>query len=207
MRSIPRLLLFLGLAWLTYYLFSQARAANTEENVDATRVVLLFGGVVLLGGVTGVLFVVMVMPMLGDIMGNLFFQPNEQIERTAHDEAAGACARGDYGAAVEAYQKALAENPEDTLAYSEIVKIQCEQFRDPAAGAATLEEALQQEWPVEDAAFLSSRLVDVYWKYQRDAHMARALLMQIVETMPGTRHASNAEHRLQEIERQISLEG
>lgn len=207
MRLLPRLILFLGLAWLTYYLFSQARAANTQEDVDATRVVMLFGGVVILGGITGVLFVVMVMPILGDVIGNLFFQPSEQIERTAHDEAVGACARGDYEAAIEAYQKALAEDPEDTLAYSEIVKIQCEHFHDPAAGAATLEEALQQEWPVEEAAFLSSRLVDVYWKYQRDARQARALLLQIVETMPGTRHASNAEHRIQEIEKQIALEG
>ena len=207
MRLLPRLILFLGLACLTYYLVSQARAANTEEDVDATRVVMLFGGVVILGGITGVLFVVMVMPVLGDMLGNLFFQPSEQIERTAHDEAVGACARGDYEAAIEANQKALAEDPEDTLAYSEIVKIQCEHFHDPAAGAATLEEALQQEWPVEEAAFLSSRLVDVYWKYQRDARQARALLLQIVETMPGTRHASNAEHRIQEIEKQIALEG
>ena len=153
------------------------------------------------------MFVVMVMPVLGDMLGNLFFQPSEQIERTSHDEAVGACARGDYEAAIEAYQKALAEDPEDTLAYSEIVKIQCEHFHDPAAGVATLEEALQQEWPVEEAAFLSSRLVDVYWKYQRDARQARALLLQIVETMPGTRHASNAEHRIQEIEKQIALKG
>jgi hypothetical protein len=30
--------------------------------------------------------------------------------------------------------------------------------------------------------------------------------MQIIETMPGTRHAANAQHKLQEIERQLAME-
>lgn len=204
MRLFPRLFVFLGLAWLTFYLFGQARAANGQEDVDATRVVLLFGAVVLVGGVTGVLFVVMIMPAIGDLVGNFFFQPDQKLIRTPHDVALGACARGDFEAAIEAYEKALEEDPSDTLAHSEIAKIQCEQFGDPSAAAATLEAALQRDWPVEDAAFLSSRLVDVYWKHQRDARQARALLLQIIEAMPGTRHASNAEHRLHEIERELS---
>jgi hypothetical protein len=31
--------------------------------------------------------------------------------------------------------------------------------------------------------------------------------MQIIESMPGTRHSANAEHRLREIEQQLALEG
>jgi outer membrane protein assembly factor BamD (BamD/ComL family) len=59
----------------------------------------------------------------------------------------------------------------------------------------------------EDAALLCSRLADVYSTYQHDITKARALLMQVIETMPNTRHAANATHRLQEIERQLVMQG
>jgi len=207
MRLLPRILMFLGLAWLTFVLFHEARIASSQEDVDATKVVMLFGGVILAGGIAGILFVLMVMPQLGDALGNFFFQPNEQIEKDPHSAAQAALARGDYETAVQEYQQILEKDPADMLSYSEIAKIECEILQDPAAAAETLEQALQNEWPPEDAAFLSSRLVDVYWKFQHDARSARALLLQIIETMPGTRHAANAEHRLKEIEQQIALEG
>ena len=207
MRSLPRLLIFLGLLWLTFVLFREAQAANNKPDADASRLVLLFGGVVLVGGAAGILFVLMVMPQIGDAIGNFFFQPNQQIEKDPHSAAQSALARGDHEAAIEEYRQILENDPTDTLAYSELAKISCEHFEDPADAAETLEQALEREWPPEDAAFLSSRLVDVYWKFQRDARSARALLMQIIETMPGTRHAANAEHRLREIEQQLELEG
>jgi tetratricopeptide (TPR) repeat protein len=207
MRLLPRILMFVGLAWLTFVLFHEARVASSNEDVDATKVVMLFGGVVLAGGTAGILFVLMVMPQIGDAIGNFFFQPNEQIEKDPHSSAQAALARGDYETAVEEYQQLVEKHPADTLSYSEIAKIACENLDNPDLAAQTLEEALQQEWPPEDAAFLSSRLVDVYWKFQHNARNARALLLQIIETMPGTRHAANAEHRLREIEQQIALEG
>jgi hypothetical protein len=169
--------------------------------------VLLFGAVVLVGGTTGILFVLMVMPSIGDTIGNFFFQPDQQIERDPHADAQAATLRGDYPAAIQEYLNILEKDPGDVLSYSEIVKIQCEHLADPAAAAQTLEEALQREWAPDDAAFLTTRLVDVYWQHQRDARSARALLLQIVEAMPGTRHSANAEHRLREIEQQIALEG
>jgi tetratricopeptide (TPR) repeat protein len=140
-------------------------------------------------------------------IGNFFFQPNEQVARDPHADAQAAAARGEYAEAVEEYRKLLESDPNDLLAYSEIAKLCCDHLEDPAAAAQTLEQALEREWPPDDAAFLTTRLVDVYWQHQRDARSARALLMQIVEAMPGTRHAANAEHRLKEIEQQLSLEG
>jgi tetratricopeptide (TPR) repeat protein len=206
-RVLPRILLFLGLAYLTFVLFSEAQSANSKPDVDTTKIVMLFGAVVLVGGTAGILFALMVMPALGDAVGNFFFQPNDKIEKGPHSDAQGAVARGDYAGAVEAYRRVLANDPSDTLAVSEIAKHCCEHLNDPAAAAAALEEALNHDLLPEEAAFLSSRLVDVYWRYQRDARNARALLLQIVETMPGTRHAANAQHRLQEIEKEIALEG
>ncbi len=207
MRLLPRLALFLFLAGLTFYLFHHARVEMGKEEADMGKVVGYFCGVVLIGVTSGILFVVMVMPMLGDVLGNLFFQPNEQIEKNPHADALGAVARGEYAEAVEEYRKVVENDPTDTLAYSEIAKISCEHLDDPAGAAETLETALQQEWPPDDAAFLSARLVDVYWNHQHDARSARAMLLQIIEAMPGTRHSANAQHKLKEIEEQIALEG
>lgn len=206
MSALPRLLLFLALAWLTLLLFHEARVTTSQPEADAGRVVLLFGAVVLVGGFTGILFVLMVMPQVGDAIGNFFFQPNQQIEKDPHADAQAAVARGEYDVALEEYSQIIAANPDDTLAYSEFAKISCETLNDPATAREVLEEALGREWAPEDAAFLSFRLVDVYWKYQRDVKSSRALLLQIIETMPGTRHAANAEHRLREIEHQLAVE-
>lgn len=206
MRSLPRLFVFLGLVWLTLVLFREARIASGKPDVDASRIVLLFGSVVLVGAFTGILFVLMIMPAIGDAIGNFFFQPNARAEKDAHSDAQAALARGDYETAVEEYRKVVEQDPTDTLSYSEIAKISCEHLQDAAAAAEVLEQALERKWPPDDAAFLSARLVDVYWKFQHDAPRARALLLQIIETMPGSRHAANAQHRLQEIERQLTLE-
>jgi tetratricopeptide (TPR) repeat protein len=176
------------------------------DKSDFGRMVVLFGALVIVGGAAGVMMMLTIVPRIGDAIGNFFFQPSEEIEKDPHAPALAASARGDYPAAVEEYQKNLAEDPMDLLAYSEIAKISCEHLEDPAGAATTLEEALQQEWPPDDVAFLTSRLVDVYWTFQHDAARARALLVQIVEAMPGTRHAANATHRLREIEQQIAQE-
>lgn len=205
MRLI-RPLLALALAWLTFVVFVEARAEMKKEAVDAGKVVLYFGGVVIFGGAAGLLLVTFVMPAVGDGIGNLFFNPNEKIEKSPHADAIAAIARGDYETAVQEYLKAFGDDPHDTLALSEIVRLECEQLGNPDAAADILEQALEREWTQEDAAFLTSRLVDVYWKYQHKVREARALLMQIIETMPGTKYSANAQHKLQEIERQVAME-
>jgi tetratricopeptide (TPR) repeat protein len=207
MSTLPRILIFLGLAWLAYVLFHDARIAMNKPDVDMSRVVVLFCGLVAVGVAGGILVVLTVVPRIGDALGNFFFQPGEKMEKNPHAPALAAIARGDYAGAVEQYGQILEANPGDTLAYSEIAKIACEHLQDPALAAATLERALEHEWAADDAAFLTSRLVDVNWNFQHDASSARALLLQIIEMMPGTRHAANAGHRLKEIEHQIALEG
>jgi hypothetical protein len=207
MRALPRLLLFLGLAYLAFVLFHEAHLASKNPDIDPTKVVMMFAGVVLIGGIAAIVVAVKVMPMIGDAIGNFFFQPDQEVEKDPHSAAAAAITRGDFPGAIAEYQEILKNDPTDTLSYSEIAKISCEHLNDPDGAAALLEEALQREWAPEDAAFLSARLVEVYWKYQHDARRARALLMQIMEAMPGTRHSANAEHRLKEIEQQLALEG
>ena len=201
-----RPLLGLALAWLTVVIFLEARTEMSREKADNGKVVLYFGGVVLAGGAAAVLLVTLVLPAVGDAVGGAFFNPNQKMEKSPHADALVAIARGDYEAAVQEYLKAFGHDPHDTMALSEVVRLECEQLGNPAAGADILEQALEREWTAEDAAFLTSRLVDVYWKYQHKVREARALLMQIIETMPGTKHSANAQHKLQEIERQLATE-
>ena len=202
-----RPLIAVALIWLTIVIFAEARAESKKgEHADMSKVTLYFGGVVLVGGVAGILVVTVVMPAVGDAIGNLFFSPNQQIEKNPHADAMSAIARGDYEAAVQGYLKAFEADPHDTLALSEMAKIECEQLGNPEAAADVLEQALGREWTPEDAAFLTSRLADVYWKYQHNARDARSLLMQIIETMPDTKNSANAQHKLQEIERALALE-
>ena len=201
-----RPLFALALAWLTVVIFSEARREQRREKPDDGKIVLYFGGVVLIGGAAGILVVTVLMPAIGDAIGNLFFSPNQKAEKTPHADAMAAMARGDYEAAVQGYLKAFEADPHDTLALSEMAKIECEHLDNPAAAADVLEQALAREWTPEDAAFLTSRLAEIYWKYQHNARDARSLLMQIIETMPGTKNSANAQHQLQEIERALALE-
>ncbi len=201
-----RPLLVLALAYLTFIIFSEAKREQRKDKPDEGKIVLYFGGVVLIGGAAGILVVTVLMPAVGDALGNLFFSPNQRAEKDPHADAVAALARGDHEAAVQAYLKAFENDPHDTMALSEMAKIECEHLANPAAAADVLEQALQREWTPEDAAFLTSRLAEIYWKYQHNARDARGLLMQIIETMPGTKNAANAQHKLQEIERALALE-
>ena len=201
-----RPLLAIAFAWLAFVIFSEARAEQKKEKADDSKIVLCFLGVVLVGGAAGIMVVTHLMPVVGDAIGNLFFSPNQTIEKNPHGDAAAAMARGDYETAVQEYLKAFEADPHDTLALSEMAKIECEHLGNSGAAADVLEQALQREWTREDAAFLTSRLADIYWKYQHNARDARALLMQIIDTMEGTKHSANAQHKLQEIERALALE-
>lgn len=207
MRNITRLFVVLALLWLAYTLFGKARAAYSQEEVDATRVVTLFASMLLVALVAGGFFVVSFLPEIGEGIGNLFFNPNEPLPANPHGKALAAVARGDYLGAIHEYEEVFEKDPTDTLALSEITHLYCDKLHDPAPAAALLEKALGREWLAEDAAFLTSRLVDVYWHHQGDLSRARELLLEVMDLLPGTKHAANAQHRLHEIERQVAMQG
>jgi len=206
MRSPIRTILFVLLLVFAFVLFHNARAAYNSPDVAPSKMLGLFAGFVVLAVAVAILFVTTILPALVESATNLFFNPNEKVEKDPHSDAISAVARGEYEEAIEAYRVIYEKDPTDTLALSESAKIYCEHLENPAAAAELLEEALKKEWPPEGAAFLSTRLVDVYWKCQHDGRSARALLLQIMEAMPETRHAANASHRLLEIDKELALE-
>lgn len=203
MHPFIRMLFAATLAVLAIYFYQEAKAAAVADP-DSTPI-LLFAGMVLVGAMAG-LIATTLLPKIGESIGNFFFHPNEQIEKNPHSAALGALACGDYERAVREYEAVVRKNPDDTLALSEIARIYCEKLHSPEHAAAVLEQAIERDLLPEDAAFLCARLADVYWIHQHDISKARELLLQVIETMPNTRHAANASHRLQEIERQLVMQ-
>jgi len=205
MKNPTRFILSLLLLGAAYVLFGQAQVAYNDPAGATSKAILLFGGVVIVGVAGGVLVAFSFVPQVAEGIGNMFFQPNEPIEKNPHSSALCAISRGDYAKAVDEYRRVYDKNPDDTLALSEMVRLYCDKLHTPEPAAELLESAIQRDLLPEDAAFLCSRLADVYWT-QRNVTGARGLLLQVMETMPGTRHAANASHRLQEIERKLASE-
>ena len=201
MRFFVRLIFTGALAWLGWWLFKEARAQSQIENADASKTIILFVGIILTATIAGLLVALTLVPMIGDFAGSFFFTPGGRlIEKNPHSEAVAKLAQGDALGAVAAYRAVFARDPSDTLALSEAARICCEKLGDAETAASILEEALARDWPQDQAAFIANRLVDVYWNFLADAQRARAMLTQIIDSMPGTRHAANARHRLEEIE-------
>lgn len=206
MKRLSGSVLFLALGYLGFVLFEEASGAYRAEAVDQNRVLLLFISLVLVGLLMGVVTALALVPAVGEWLGNFFFNPDRRIEPSPHAAALVALARGDFPEAIAAYARAFEANPHDTHALSEMARIYCEKLGEPASAADILEQALDAEWPPDEAAFLTQRLAEVCWSYQHDARRARELLLHIIETFPGTRQSANATHRLQEIERKLATE-
>jgi tetratricopeptide (TPR) repeat protein len=206
MSKLTRGLLILGLLWLEVVLFYYVGKIRDSENPDNTTLLLLFLGIVVIAIVIGTIFALFVVPAIGEFVGNFFFNPNQEIEKSPHSAAMAKIAQGDYEGAVEEYKKTLEETPDDTHALSEIIHLYCDKLHNHDAAELFMEDALQKEWPPEQGAFLASRLVDIYWIHKHDAARARHVLNQIVDTMPDTKYAANAAHRLHEIDRALADE-
>jgi hypothetical protein len=201
MSMFVRLLFLAAFAWVGYVILSEAHEQAALDQPDNSKVALLFAGSILDGLVIAGIVAFMVVPALGDMMGG-FFNPSTQIEKDPHSDAISKLARGDPEGAIQSYEEILARDPNDTLAISEIARICCRDLEDTARGAGVLEHALQQEWPHEQSSFLANRLADIYIQ-QHDPMRARQLIIEIANSMEGTRYAANAQHRLRDIDRMI----
>ena len=208
MRIFTRIVIVAALGWLAWILFQEVQGLRDQLDdngvtlaANQTKVMLYFAGILVLFVVIGFIIAMSLIPAIGDRIGAFFYNPNEEIEKDPHADALACMAQGDYGGAIKEYFKALDGNSLDTHALSEIAHIYCDKLQDSDAARATLEEALRREWPEEESVFLRNRLVDIYWNYQKEAILARQLLIDIAENMPETRYAANAQHRLLEMDR------
>ncbi len=125
----------------------------------------------------------------------------EEIEPDPSALAVAKIAQGDYEGAIAEYHKLMETNPMDRFPVVEIANIYMAKLEDPDRAVAFLEESLNdKEWSVDDAAYLMFRTVDIDLEERDDPVRARELLTLIVENFEGTRHAANAEHRIEQID-------
>jgi len=213
MRFIPRLLLVALLVGGMYLLIDHLRAlqaasiAATGEELPWEHLVKYYIGIIGLGAVTAVVAGITLLPLLGEFAGSFLFTPKEKVERSPHADALSKLAAGDFQGAIDEYKNVVDDDPKDMHAVSEVVRLYCEKLGTPEPAEDFLVEVLSMsDREPQEQAFLSQRLVDVCWNYQRDVNRSRAILIKIAEDMPETREAANAMHRLQEIERVFNEE-
>ena len=159
-----------------------------------------FFGIISIAIAGGFLFVTVILPQLGDAVGTMMYSSGEEIRADEGMKAAAKMAAGDYHGAIEEYQKALAEKPDDTFTISEIAKIKADKLGQPDEALTYLQENLEsREWPQDDAAFLMFRVADIYTNAE-SWEGAKITLEQIIGDFPGTRHSSTAKHRISELD-------
>lgn len=161
-----------------------------------------FNGILLTflsAGLVGILFVVYLLPFFAQRVTHAVYDSAEMVERDVMHDARSLMAQGEYEAAIAAFQQAAAADPLNRLPWVEIAKIQKDNLHDPAAAIQTIRYALEsQEWEINDAAYFLFRLAELYNDVEGDRASAVAIMNQVVEQFPNTRHSANASHKLHE---------
>jgi tetratricopeptide (TPR) repeat protein len=151
----------------------------------------------LTAGYIGVVFVVYILPVLAHKFSHAVYDSGEMVEKDVMHDARALYAQGDYEGAIEAYRAAAKADPNNRMPWVEIAKIQRENLEDPDAAIETLRHVLEHyAWPERDAAFFLFRLAEIYDHDKEDRASAAAILQQVMEQFPETRHSANARHKL-----------
>lgn len=151
--------------------------------------------------VGSVLAVGLILPSIGDWVGNFFYSAPEKAEPDAYTKAASKLAQGDYAGAIREYQVLAREQPNARFPVVEVSKIQLDKLENPGLAIETLETSLaQRDWPDDDAAFLMFRIAEIQLENKGDTARATEYLQGVIARFPNTRHSANATHKLHEIE-------
>ena len=152
-------------------------------------------------GLAGIFFVVYALPFFAQRVTHAVYDSAEMVERDVMHDARSLTAQGDYHGAIEAYKLAAAADPLNRLPWVEIAKIQKTNLEDPAAAIATIRHALEsQEWELNDAAYFLFRLAELYDEVEGNRASAVAIMNQVIEQFPETRHSANARNKIHEWE-------
>ena len=180
---------------------------DREEKVPAMRDEIsgiesqrVFNGILLVfltAGLLGILFVVYILPILGDKVSESLYGSTEELERDVAHDARVKMAQGDWDGAIVAFREVAVADPENRVPWVEIAKVQREKLEDPQGALNTLKEGLESHtWPEDDISFLMFRMVEVYEEDFEDKESAAVILRQVMEALPETRHAANARNKL-----------
>jgi tetratricopeptide (TPR) repeat protein len=160
-----------------------------------------FNGILLtfLGaGLFGIFFVVHALPFFAHRVTHAVYDSGEMVEKDIMRDARSLLEQGEYEGAIAAFQSAAAKDSSNRLPWVEIARIYKNHLGDADSAIQTIRHALEsQQWEVDDAAYFLFRLADLY-KEEGDAESAAAIMNQVIEQFPETRHSANASHKLHE---------
>lgn len=187
----------------------KGKETDVDETVNAARQLAedtdntsTFSGILLTfltAGYAGIVFVAYILPKLAHRATHTIYDSGEIVEKDNMSEARSKLAQGDYEAAMLAFREAAAADPSNRLPWVEIVKIQREFLHDPTAAINTIREVLEQHaWAENDAAYFLFRLAELYDGDMGDRDSAAAIMQQVMQQFPETRHSANARHKLHE---------
>ncbi|MEN8695246.1 MAG: tetratricopeptide repeat protein [Akkermansiaceae bacterium] len=177
-------------------------AENLGADEDNTAEVMMAVALPMLLTTAYIGFLVMtyVLPAFVDKMSEEMYGSTAEVEDDPLHDARAAVAQGDYPEAIKNYRQVFLQNPDDRFPMVEIAKIQRENLNSPAVAVETLREALEsKEWRENDAAFFMFRIADIYENDLDNHEGSVAILKQVLETLPETRHSANATHKLREL--------
>lgn len=156
--------------------------------------------IIVLAVVSGVFFVTVILPKVGDAVGTVMYSSGEEIAPVEGMKAVAKMAAGDYEGAIEEYKNVLQDKPDDVHAISEVAKIYADKLHEPDKAITFMKEQLEsREWTEDSAAFLLFRLADVQ-THMEDFEAARVTFEQVIGTFPDTRHSANARHKINELQ-------
>jgi tetratricopeptide (TPR) repeat protein len=222
MRSFIGIVVLVGLVAGSWFLFYQAgdemrdlqeqieeaRATDDpEELVPALRSELsgvegsrIFNGIILAflsAGLVGIVFVTQLLPMLAQKLTHAVYDSGEEVEADPFHDARVLMAQGEWESAIKSFREAAKQDPYNRMPWIEIAKIQKIHLEDTTAAVATLREAIEEyEWEPNDAAFLMFRLAEAYDEDMENRAAAVAILEQVMEQFPESRHSANARTKL-----------
>ena len=215
------LVLLVGGSWMMFSISGSAIKTKSEEVRQAQEVgdpdgripqlegeiqkltgERTFNGILLAfvsAGVVGIFFVLQILPSFAHRLTHAIYDSAEMVERDVMHDARSLLAQGDYQGAITAFREAAAADPLNRLPWVEIAKIYKDKLNDPGSAVQTIRHALEsQEWEINDAAYLLFRLAELYDEVEGNRASAVAIMRQVVEQFPGTRHSANASHKLRE---------
>ena len=118
----------------------------------------------------------------------------------ALSQAQANVAQGDWEQAIASYQEAAVADPSNRLPWVEIAAIQRDRLEDPELALATLDNALARgSWRENDEAFFLFRKIEIHEDDLNQRSQAVAVLREVMEKFPQTRHYANAMHKLREL--------
>ena len=182
--------------------FENKELPDMRTKLDGLEGERTFSGILLTfltAGFVGILFVFVVLPTMAHKVTHAVYDSAEMIERDVMHDARVLVAQGEYVAAIEAFKQAAKAEPLNRLPWVEIAKIQKDNLEDPQAAIDTIRGVLErQRWEINDAAYFLFRLAELYDEEMGERESAVAILQQVVEQFPRTRHSANAKSRLHE---------